>query len=332
MRTSQALSWWIVALGGAVVAGVTWGATAWLLEEANQAKDPAAARVEAVKTGLGIGAGTGGVFALLLAVRRQWHQEVSAAATELDAAEKRVTELYTKAVEQLGSDKAPVRLGGLYALERVGQNNPGQRQTIVNVLCAYLRMPYERPGEPPDRSTAHDAVVKDYRMGVQEREVRLTVQKLLAAHLTPGDERDIFGTFWKDIDLDLNGTLLIDFDLHLCRVNRVIFKEAVFAGDASFRGTTFTGDANFAAAKFKRSADFTEANFTKHAGFRRATFTGHALFNRARFTGFAGFVDATFSGYASFRQATFTGGIHALKHSTFAEEPQFAGARFPHED
>jgi hypothetical protein len=36
--------------------------------------------VEAIKTGLSIGAGTGGVFALLLAVRRQWHQELTAAA------------------------------------------------------------------------------------------------------------------------------------------------------------------------------------------------------------------------------------------------------------
>jgi hypothetical protein len=34
----------------------------------------------------------------------------------------------------LGSDKAQVRFGGLYALERLAQNNPTQRQTIVNVL------------------------------------------------------------------------------------------------------------------------------------------------------------------------------------------------------
>jgi hypothetical protein len=44
-----------------------------------------------------------------------------------------------------GSDKAPVRLAGLYALERLAQNNEYQRQTIVNVVCAYLRMPYQPP-------------------------------------------------------------------------------------------------------------------------------------------------------------------------------------------
>lgn len=144
-RPTPTVSWWAVAAAGAVVVAVAWGATSWLLAEAGRAKDPAAARVEAIKTGLSIGAGTGGVFALLLAVRRQWHQELTSADTALDASERRVTELYTRAADQLGSDKAPVRLAGLYALERLGQSNPGQRQTIVDVLCAYLRMPYEPP-------------------------------------------------------------------------------------------------------------------------------------------------------------------------------------------
>ncbi|WP_336215879.1 hypothetical protein [Nonomuraea sp. LPB2021202275-12-8] len=49
---------------------------------------------------------------LMLAVRLQRHKEL---ATTHDAAERRVTELYTKAAEQLGNAPAPVRLAGLYA-------------------------------------------------------------------------------------------------------------------------------------------------------------------------------------------------------------------------
>jgi hypothetical protein len=70
----------MVVAAAVVVAAVAWSATTGLLQVASAAKDPAAAQVEAIKTGLSIAAGTGGVFALLLAVRRQWHQEVSAAA------------------------------------------------------------------------------------------------------------------------------------------------------------------------------------------------------------------------------------------------------------
>jgi len=115
-----------------LVAVVASGATSWLWSLANQATGKPATRVDSVKTGLGIGAGTGGLFALLLAVRRQWHQELTAQDTVHDATERRVTELYTKAADQLGSDKAPVRLAGRYALERLAQANPTQRQTALS--------------------------------------------------------------------------------------------------------------------------------------------------------------------------------------------------------
>ena len=129
-----------------VTGGLLWLFLAW------SGKPDAPVRIDAVKTAFGVGAGAGGVFALWLATRRQRTMELQlaettrvAGVTERDLEERRVTELYTKAVEQLGSDKAPVRLGGFYALERLGQDNPKQRQTIVNVLCAYLRMPFEAP-------------------------------------------------------------------------------------------------------------------------------------------------------------------------------------------
>ena len=65
---------------------------------------------------------------------------MSRARTEQDRTYER--ELYAKAVEQLGHEKAPVRLGALYSLERLAQDKPERRQTIVNVICAYLRMPF----------------------------------------------------------------------------------------------------------------------------------------------------------------------------------------------
>src|SRR5664280_1008352 len=46
---------------------------------------------------------------------------------------------YTKAVEQLGSDKIEVRLGGIYALERLMRDSSTDQPTIVEVLAAYIR-------------------------------------------------------------------------------------------------------------------------------------------------------------------------------------------------
>jgi hypothetical protein len=70
----------------------------------------------------------GAAIGLLLAFRRQHHSEVATVLGDHDAEERRITELYTKAVEQLGSDKAAVRLGGLYALERLAQDYASHRQ------------------------------------------------------------------------------------------------------------------------------------------------------------------------------------------------------------
>lgn len=50
-RSVPQLTFQMIAGAAAVGAVVAWGATSWLLSEANQAKDPFIARIEAIKTG-----------------------------------------------------------------------------------------------------------------------------------------------------------------------------------------------------------------------------------------------------------------------------------------
>ena len=63
-------------------------------------------------------------------------------------------ERYTKAVEQLGDEKAPIRMGGVYTLvglvdEWLEEENLSEAerlkegQVIINNLCAYIRNPYK---------------------------------------------------------------------------------------------------------------------------------------------------------------------------------------------
>jgi len=66
------------------------------------------------------------------------------------AQEGQITDRYTKAVEQLGSGKAEVRLGGIYALNRLTTDSPRDRLTILNVLAAYARVHAQDP--PPTGS------------------------------------------------------------------------------------------------------------------------------------------------------------------------------------
>ena len=66
-------------------------------------------------------------------------------------------ERFATAADQLGSDKpAAVRLAGVYAMAGLADDWKANRQTCVDVLCAYLRMPYEPdPGkDSPGTGTA----------------------------------------------------------------------------------------------------------------------------------------------------------------------------------
>jgi hypothetical protein len=276
-------------------------------------------------------------------------QERVAADNRADAVERRITDLYTKAVEQLGSDKAPVRLGGLYALERLAQDNAHQRQTIVNVLCAYLRMPY-RQHEPEDLNP----LTGDAHL--QERQVRLTAQRLLTRHLRAGST-----AFWDSMDLDLTGAYLIDFVIIESDLRWASFKATTFAGttifldmsfpdyanfdeatfleDTHFSGTTFTGDARFENATFKSSVEFggylksQAVSFARQAKFQGTTFGGRTSFSEATFNGRAYFGESrtgnptTFAGKTSVWGSRFKSSAN-FTNTTFADEAEFKNVSF----
>ncbi|MFJ6671465.1 pentapeptide repeat-containing protein [Actinosynnema sp. NPDC091369] len=342
-RVVAAVGAGIAVLTAGVVVALWWAGTAGI-----SGAPLVSARFDAVRTGLGIGLGGGGLFALYLAWRRQHaaevglvqkerdqddvarayelqrevaehtrlHSERVAAATERDAEARRVTDLYTKASDQLGSDKAPVRLAGLYALERLAQDNEHQRQTVVSVLCAYLRMPFDPPGDRPGED-----VDQQTRGRAQEREVRLTAQRVLATHLRPGD------AFWADTDVDLTGAVLIDLDFSRCVLRRGRFDEARFVGYANFFGSEFEDGASFVRATFAGRAVFYQARFPRGVHFDQGGFDGDADFTRAWFAKDAGFSATTFQEVARFTGAGFTA-LAWFRDTRFAAPVTFSDTMF----
>lgn len=53
--------------------------------------------------------------------------------------ESQSTERFTRAVEQFGSERIEIRLGGIYALERIAKESERDHWPIMEVLCAYVR-------------------------------------------------------------------------------------------------------------------------------------------------------------------------------------------------
>jgi hypothetical protein len=61
------------------------------------------------------------------------------------AKEGQVTDRYTAAVNNLGNGKMDVRLGGIYALQRIMQDSIRDQPTIANVLATYIRTHAAKP-------------------------------------------------------------------------------------------------------------------------------------------------------------------------------------------
>jgi len=211
-------------------------------------------------------------------------------------------ERFATAAEQLGSDKPPVRLAGVYAMAGLADDWEENRQTCVDVLCAYLRMPYDPdPGRDAPEQLAFQAM----------RQVRHTVIRVITAHLRNGAE-----VSWQGLFFDFNGVIFDGGDFRGAEFSGsfAVFDNAEFAGgtvrfnDAKFSG----GEVYFSDAKFAGgTVSFKRAEFSGGTvSFRRIELSGAAIeFSGAKFLGgTVSFLDARFSGgTVRFRNAKFSG-------------------------
>lgn len=300
--------------------------------------------------------GLGG--AAFIAFRRQRTTE-SAQRTALNAlalgqqqfghdSARALRERYTAATEQLGSDSFAVRLAGLYAIAALADDwrasgEPGEQQTCIDVICAYLRTPTIPMKEDVDEE--HQPIlVEDIQAGSKaEHEVRRTAVRIIAertrhsAAMTPAvhpsDAQFVDGP-WSDRRFDLTGAELVDADFSHCTFDDLDLTDAQLCGQTRFIGSKL------------RWVHFTNARFYRHglksggASFAKA-YLGNAYFNDVRMTVPCLFVGTQFTDLATFGEAMFTGSVsfaqaHFWKPSwTHFDEVDFgtdtisfAGARF----
>jgi uncharacterized protein YjbI with pentapeptide repeats len=273
--------------------------------------------LDVTRTTLGVMLFVGALLTGLYAYRKQRLAEGDAARADA----QQFADRYTNAAEQLGADPAAVRLAGVYAIARLADDWIDQRQTCIDVVCAYLRMPYHPPNHPPAESPLAEPTGADPQRG--EDQVRATILRVLADHL-----RAEGSTSWSTADIDLRGAHLDDADFRGATFSgHVTFQGATFTGEARFESATFSGDAGFGSATFSGLAGFGDVTFSGDARFESATFTGDAWFESATFSGPAGFGSATFSGPANFENATFGGGDW-FGGATFSDYAGFGGATF----
>lgn len=175
-----------------------------------------------------------------------------------------VTDRYTRAVEQLGSDKIDVRIGGIYALERVGRDSAADHPTVMEVLAAFIREHSREQwppsdhgirGVPPEARMVRPDVlaamgVIGRRRGARDRgRVDLTASVLPRAVLFGANLARV-----RLVDADLTDAVLFDADLSQSNMAGAILIRANLAG-AKLSETSLAG-ADLS------SADLTDADLT----------------------------------------------------------------------
>lgn len=270
------------------------GVGGWLLT------DPATSRSDALKTGGLAGGAVVALYALWLNDRRrrveERRQDIERRRHELEAQraeqdrERVADERFAKAVELLGHTADQVRVGALHALAGLARSRPDYTQTVLDVLCSYLRRPF-------DHARYKDS--SDPGSSEEEREltVRLTAQRLLT-ELLPA--RDAEGPAY---DLDLTGATLEYFDLSGKLVGGLLLRYASLRSSTNFSGCRFTRRV------YLTAAGTSDGRLIGYFRCRGAVFESHAWFSGTVFAEMAEFTETTFAGPTTFKDAVFNGDV-----------------------
>jgi hypothetical protein len=175
-----------------------------------------------------------------------------------------VTDRYTKAIEQLGSDKVDTRMGGMYALERIARDSPRDHPTIMEVLAAFIRE--HAHGEWPADVRAAVTVMGRRTIQYDNQQIKLNSADLSGANFA---HMNLSGA-----DLaysDLSGADLTRAELRHANLERAVLRGANLEG--VILDATSPRSAHLEGASL-RLEDFKEYR-PRLQGWQRDTGSGH---------------------------------------------------------
>ena len=163
----------------------------------------------------------GGIIALTLSIWRSAiaDRQADAARKQSEIAQNGLwNERYQKGAEMLGSDVLSVRLGGIYALERLAREQPADYHLpIVELFCAFVRNP---TGRGDDRD-----VMRDRKPSVSPQ-LRVDVQEVMTAIGRRSEDGILHEERADGFELDLSGADLQGVSMSGCNFDGVKFNMA----------------------------------------------------------------------------------------------------------
>ena len=239
-------------------------------------------------------------------------------------------ERYTKAVEQLGDEKAPIRMGGVYTLvglvdEWLEEKSLSdderfkEGQVIINNLCAYIRSPFTLAShydELSQDSPTPEGIYKDKKEEFyidkaildSEADVRLSIINQIHKNIQwiPKDSTEKFS-----IDNKFNENKIYKGSWSIFEYN---FSGSVFFYDINFSKSYWENKLDISNSKFllnpkekenSKISYFSESIYNQAAYFRNCLHKRGVEFNNSVYKGEVDFGESSYDGYAAFNDSTY---------------------------
>ena len=256
---------------------------------------------------------------------------------------------YAKAVEQLGSVSAPVRMGGAYTLvslvdewlkeENIEYNERiAEGQIIINNLCAYIRSPFALASHYDELTQDSPTAEGLYKNREQEfyidkatikseADVRLSILKEIHRRLHGPDENTPGA--WSEFEYDFSGSIFF---------YPVDLTNSYYTKPVNFSGSTYQDWVDFSNSIYQSRADFNDSTYRNWADFRGSIYQGRADFNSSTYQNVVYFSDSTYRSEVCFNKSTYQDFVYFDRSiyqswadfydSTYQDEASFTGSTY----
>ncbi len=225
-------------------------------------------------------------------------------------------------------------------LEKLEKKAKKEAQTIINVLCKYIRtLPNNYTTE--QLSKLDSLPDSDKKTIADETDIRRLIFAEISDRLSKIEQENSSGSLtpgiWSKFNFDFSQSPIF-YPLDNLHLENSDFTESTIHKGGKFTNTKFIGKTTFFGARFKDPIDFTHAHFINGANFEKAQFEEIPNFTYVNFKEDTNFINAKFHKSATFRLVRFIGpayfkqvhfkGVAEFTFARFENTVDFAGAHF----
>lgn len=252
-------------------------------------------------------------------------------------------ERFLKAVELLDSAHSYTRLGAVHALVALAdeyltdqalqaEEKHAEGQRIVDVLCAYIRSPFElafRYDElSQDKPNPHGSYRENHQDFYMHRAELLAEAKVRQRalqeihrrlrHFPQGDRRNYVEGSWSGFEYDFSNSVFF---------YPVDMKDSWYQNSVDFSGCTYYASAEFSGSTYERNAYFCDSTYYDWVFFNNSAYFGEVQWNGSTYHDSARFSWSVYYGEVSFHDSVYGGSVF-FDQSLYYDEVLFYSSTY----